>query len=150
MTVACQYLLGAVMAVLATTSLMADKSYYKDEPQFHTWPDPTAARYQIKRLGPVGIGLELIQPAFTMRVTTVEPGSPAEATGQFKKGQMVCDKCEEPPFCEGCHSKIESGSAVLLINGLTLLGSYVLTLQANYHLNATDSPGRTLFSSLWV
>jgi hypothetical protein len=84
-----KYMLGAVIATLTTTSLMAADPYYKDEPQFHTWPDPTAARYEIKRFGPVGFGLELIQPAFTMRVTTVEPGSPAEATGQFKKGQII-------------------------------------------------------------
>jgi len=40
-------------------------------------------------MGPVGIGLELIQPAFTMRIIKVEPGSSAEATGKLKKGQII-------------------------------------------------------------
>ncbi|HEX5790600.1 MAG TPA: hypothetical protein VFY13_05575, partial [Luteolibacter sp.] len=69
----------AAIGALTLGHLMADENYYKQEPQFHMWPDPTAARYEIARFGPVGIGLELIQPAFTMRVTGVEPGSPAEA-----------------------------------------------------------------------
>ena len=79
---------GAAMAALAASSLMAD-TYYKEDPLFHPWPEESGSRYEIIRFGPVGVGLELIQPAFTMRVTNVEPGSPAEATGQFKKGQII-------------------------------------------------------------
>ncbi len=79
----------ALSATLALGNLMAAESYYEEEPQFHKWPDPTDARYVIERFGPVGIGLELIQPAFTMRVTNVEPGSPANACGQLKKGQII-------------------------------------------------------------
>lgn len=82
-------LMTATMAALAVGKLVAADPYYKEEPQFHMWPDPTDARYNIERFGPVGIGMELIQPAFTMRVTTIEPGSPAEACGQFKKGQII-------------------------------------------------------------
>ena len=84
-----QSLLGALMVVFMTTSLMAAGSYYKVKPQFHMYPDSTAARYSISRMGPVGIGLELRQPAFTMYVTNVEEGSPAAATGKFKKGQII-------------------------------------------------------------
>lgn len=74
------------MTVLATANLMAadylkKSAYYKEAPQFHTWPDPEAARYEIS--------LELIQPTFTMRISAVEPGSPAAATGQLKKGQII-------------------------------------------------------------
>ncbi len=82
-------LLASSLAAVAVGNLIAGDDYYKQEPQFHMWPDPTAARYEIKHFGPTGIGLELIQPAFTMRVTNVEPGSPAEACGQLKKGQVI-------------------------------------------------------------
>ena len=63
--------------------------YYKQVPQFHTWPDPDGARYKIKRFGPTGIGLELRQPAFTMHIVNIEEGSPAEACGKLKKGQII-------------------------------------------------------------
>jgi hypothetical protein len=79
---------GAAMAALATSGLAAE-DYYKETPQFHMWPDPGAARYSIKRFGPVGIGLELRQPAFTMHIVNVEEGSPAEASGKLKKGQII-------------------------------------------------------------
>lgn len=41
------------------------------------------------RFGPVGIGIELHQPAFVMQVKNVEEGSPAAATGKLKKGQII-------------------------------------------------------------
>ena len=47
---------------------LVTEDYYKEEPQFHMWPDPTAARYEISRFGPVGIGLELIQREPVARV----------------------------------------------------------------------------------
>lgn len=53
------------------------------------WPDPGVARYNIKRFGPVGIGLELRQPAFTMHIVNIEEGSPAAASGKLKKGQII-------------------------------------------------------------
>lgn len=83
-----RYLLGVAVAAITSNSLMADP-YYKEDPQFHQWPDSKAARYEISRIGPIGIGLELIQPAFTMRISSVEEGSPAAATGQLKKGQII-------------------------------------------------------------
>jgi len=83
-----RFSLGVAMAALASSSLMA-ADYYAEESPFHPYPEAKAARYEISRFGPVGIGMELIQPAFTMRVTNVEPGSPADATGQFKKGQII-------------------------------------------------------------
>ena len=79
--------LGALAAGLAMTSLATAQdyknvdAYYKKTPQFHSWPDPGGARYKIKRFGPVGIGLELRQPAFTMHIVNVEEGSPAAASG---------------------------------------------------------------------
>jgi len=84
-----QFSLGVAMAALATTALMATDPYYTEEPEFHQWPDSKGSRYEISRIGPIGIGLELIQPAFTMRISSVEEGSPAGATGQLKKGQII-------------------------------------------------------------
>jgi hypothetical protein len=90
-----QLWLGAVMAMLATSTIVSADDYksvdgyYTEAPQFHTWPDPNAARYIIKRFGPVGIGLELRKPSFTMHITGVEKGSPAEACGKLKKGQVI-------------------------------------------------------------
>jgi hypothetical protein len=81
--------LGAAAVVVAISTPATADNYYKEEPQFHMWPDPGAARYKIKRFGPVGIGLELRQPAFTMHIVNVEEGSPAEACGKLKKGQII-------------------------------------------------------------
>ena len=88
-----------VTAVLANAVLTAraanvadawpEDSYYRAIPPFHAYPDEKGARYTISRMGPVGIGLELIQPAFTMRITGVEEGSPAAAVGKLKKGQII-------------------------------------------------------------
>jgi len=63
--------------------------YYNVVPQFHMAPDANAPRYSIKRFGPVGLGLELRRPNFTIHIVNVEAGSPAEATGQLKKGQII-------------------------------------------------------------
>lgn len=82
-------LLMSLLALVAIFSLMAADSYYKGTPQFHMYPDPAAPRYAIKRFGPVGIGLDLQQPAFTMHITNIEEGSPAEACGKLKKGQII-------------------------------------------------------------
>lgn len=73
---------GALFAVAA----YAD--YYTEEPIFIPYPKP-GQTWVIENYGPVGIGLELIDPAFTMRIRNVEPGSPAEATGMLKKGQII-------------------------------------------------------------
>ena len=86
---ASRFLLGAGMGLLLGSNLAAKESYYKAEPQFHMYPDPGAIRYNINRIGPIGIGLDLIQPAFTMEINNVEEGSPAAATGQLKKGQII-------------------------------------------------------------
>jgi hypothetical protein len=63
--------------------------YYKDFPLFHSYPSAADARYLIDHIGPIGIGIELRQPAFTMHLMTIEKGSPAEATGKLKPGQII-------------------------------------------------------------
>ena len=84
-----RFLLSALMVMLMCSPLLAAESYYKVKPQFHMYPEPKAPRYILKRFGPVGIGLDLRQPNFTMHITGVEKGSPAEACGKLKKGQII-------------------------------------------------------------
>jgi hypothetical protein len=63
-------------------------SYYKDWPLFHMYPKETDPRWTIDHVGPIGIGLDLLQPAFTMKISSIEAGSPAEQAG-LKKGQYI-------------------------------------------------------------
>jgi len=63
-------------------------SYYKVHPLFHPYPDEKRPP-SIDRFGPVGIGIQLQTPPFGMKVRNVEKGSPAEATGKLKKGQII-------------------------------------------------------------
>ncbi len=63
-------------------------SFYKEPTLFSTAPDETASVNTIARFGPVGMAIELHQPAFTLWAGAIEPGSPAEAAG-LKKGQVI-------------------------------------------------------------
>ncbi|MDG2222412.1 MAG: DUF6288 domain-containing protein [Rubripirellula sp.] len=56
---------------------------------FSTRPDETKSLTNIKRFGPVGMGIDLIQPAFTMRISHIEEGSPAASSGQLRTGQII-------------------------------------------------------------
>ncbi|MBT8043836.1 MAG: DNA alkylation repair protein, partial [Verrucomicrobiae bacterium] len=85
----CQLALTTALGAFAAGNLMAADPYYKDEPQFHKWPDSSTPRYKIKRFGPIGVGLELRKPNFTMHIVNIEEGSPAAATGKLKKGQII-------------------------------------------------------------
>jgi len=67
----------------------AEDGYYAESPLFHFTPDPNLSTNTIGRLGPIGLGLELRKPAFTMYIGEVEEGSPAAATGKLKKGQII-------------------------------------------------------------
>ncbi|MEZ7969042.1 MAG: DUF6288 domain-containing protein [Rubritalea sp.] len=68
------------------TSVMKGSSYYKVYPLFN--PHPVDNRnYTVSRFGPVGIGIDLIKPAFTMKIRNVEKGSPAD--GKLEKGQII-------------------------------------------------------------
>ena len=66
------------------------QSFYK-EPHglFSTRPGETKSLQTIKRFGPVGMGIDLIQPAFVMRISSLEEGSPAAETGKLAKGQII-------------------------------------------------------------
>jgi hypothetical protein len=79
----------AYLSLLAGTALCENASFYKEAPLFSTAPDPKKSMETITRFGPVGMSIELHQPAFTMWVGDIEPGSPAAATGALKKGQII-------------------------------------------------------------
>ena len=84
-----RFLLCSLTFSCAASSALA-KGFYKEEKGlFSTRPSETKSLQAIARFGPVGIGIELLQPAFTMRIKNVEEGSPAAATGKLKKGQII-------------------------------------------------------------
>jgi len=81
-----------LISLLLTSSLaFAQKGTFYKDPHgiFSTRPDDTKSLTNIKRFGPVGIGIDLIQPAFTMRISHVEEGSPAAETGKLEAGQII-------------------------------------------------------------
>jgi len=64
--------------------------FYTSPGLFSTRPSSTTTLVQfVDRFGSVGIGIELHPPAFVMKVKNVETGSPAEATGKLKAGQII-------------------------------------------------------------
>jgi hypothetical protein len=65
------------------------KSFYKAPGLFSTRPSETKSLQTIARFGPVGMGIDLVQPAFVMKIHNIEKGSPAEAAGTLKKGQII-------------------------------------------------------------
>ena len=77
------------LLLLGISAQGQNATFYKEAPLFSTAPDPNKSMETIARFGPVGLSLELHQPNFTMQVGTIEPGSPAAATGAFKKGQII-------------------------------------------------------------
>lgn len=84
------FFISRIFAVAISSAAFAtEQEYYKQEPQFHMWPDPGAARYKIDHFGPTGIGMELRQPSFTIHIVNIEAGSPAELCGQLKNGQII-------------------------------------------------------------
>ena len=62
-----------------------EQSLYKSPPLFSTAPSEKASLQAIDRFGPIGLGIELHQPAFVMKIKNIEPGSPAAASGMLKK-----------------------------------------------------------------
>jgi len=69
-------------------TVYAADPYYTVKPLFLPAPD-VAKDWPIPNFGPVGVGITLKKPAFTMEISNVEAGSPAAATGQLKKGQVI-------------------------------------------------------------
>ncbi|MFK7851160.1 MAG: DUF6288 domain-containing protein [Akkermansiaceae bacterium] len=85
-----KYLFLSILTAGFLASLAPAKDeFYAEPPLFHFTPDPNASTNTIGRLGPIGIGLELRKPNFTMHIRSVEEGSPAAETGKLKKGQII-------------------------------------------------------------
>jgi hypothetical protein len=78
----------AVFLAQAEQAVVAE-DYYRESPQFHFFPDPKGLSYTLQRVGPLGFGVELRQPAFTIYISGIEEGSPAAKTGKLKKGQLI-------------------------------------------------------------
>ena len=74
--------------LLAGFAAADNVSFYKTPSLFSTAPDEKASVNTIARFGPVGMAIELHQPAFSMWAGAIEPGSPAEAAG-LKKGMVI-------------------------------------------------------------
>ena len=69
--------------------------YYKEGGMrmFNPYPTDTGRSgnrsWLVRNFGAVGIGIQLKRPGMTMEINNVEKGSPAEATGKLKKGQII-------------------------------------------------------------
>ncbi len=81
--------LAAILFLTAGSAPAAEAGYYKGTHLFSMPPDPAKSATTLTRFGPVGMSIDLIQPAFTMQIKSVEPGSPADATGQLKPGMII-------------------------------------------------------------
>ena len=77
------------LTLLGTLSWAQAESFYKEPQLFSTAPSEKKSITKLSRFGPVGMSLELRQPAFTLVVGKIEPDSPAAAAGGFKKGQII-------------------------------------------------------------
>ncbi len=80
-------LIAAVL--LCGVASTSGDSYYKAPGVFSTRPSETKSLQTIARFGPIGMGIELHQPAFVMKIKNIEEGSPAAATGRLKPGQVI-------------------------------------------------------------
>jgi len=63
-------------------------SFYKSRTLFTMRPGETVSKQIIKYFGPVGMEIELYQPAFVMKAGKIEEGSPAAAAG-LRAGMII-------------------------------------------------------------
>lgn len=84
-------LILAILCFLVCGQTEANAQSFYDNPHglFSTRPDEARSLTNLKRFGPVGMGIDLIQPAFTMRISHIEEGSPAAFTGKLEAGQVI-------------------------------------------------------------
>lgn len=52
-------------------------------------PSETKSSFVVDRFGPVGMSLELIHPAFTIRIKSIQNGSAAETPRGLKLGRLI-------------------------------------------------------------
>jgi hypothetical protein len=80
--------ISLLAALILCTHSASAQSFYKEPPLFSTAPADDKSVNTIERFGPVGMAIELHQPAFTMWAGAIETGSPAEKAG-LEKGQII-------------------------------------------------------------
>jgi len=80
-------ILFTLIAIVGLTS-SAYGDYYKGTHLFSKAPDETKSVNNLTRVGPIGVSLDLVKPAFTMKIKGVEPNSPADDAG-LKPGQII-------------------------------------------------------------
>jgi hypothetical protein len=83
-----------LLPMLASSIASAD--YYKTPPLFVPAPIGNADEKQaagaeniLENIGPIGLGINFVKPGMTMKILSVQKGSPAEATGKLKPGQLI-------------------------------------------------------------
>ena len=78
------------ICLVSGLNIAGSQDFYKHpNGLFSTRPSESSSLQTMKRFGPVGMGIDLIQPAFTMRISHIEDGSPAATTGKLKAGQII-------------------------------------------------------------
>ena len=77
------------MALGSLAAAHAQGYYTNPHPLFSKRPDPTQSVNHLTEFGPVGMSLDLVKPNFIIRIKAIEPGSPAEKTGQLKPGMII-------------------------------------------------------------
>lgn len=84
------FLIFLISLLIYPLGSSAEVKFYKNpDAIFSTRPDEKKSLQVIKRFGPVGIGLDLIQPAFVIRINNIEEGSPADISGKLTVGQII-------------------------------------------------------------
>lgn len=92
-----RHVLPFLLLLASLASQAQANSFYKNEHGlFSLRPAADSRVVNLTRFGPVGLSLDLVQPAFTMVVSGVEPSSPAAKTGELKKGQVIVSINGEP------------------------------------------------------
>ncbi len=84
-------ILSIIIPTIAAISsaAMAQQAYYQNcDALFSRRPDPAAPISHVQRFGPVGLSIDLMQPAFVMHIQGVEAGSPAMKAG-LKQGMII-------------------------------------------------------------
>lgn len=89
MSICRNILIVALITGVGSSEPAFESAYYKGWPLFSTYARETERTQPIEHFGPVGIGIELLLPPFQMRLSRIDKGSPAEASGKLKVGQMI-------------------------------------------------------------
>ena len=80
--------LALAVTLIACAPSLDGQSFYKEPNLFSTAPSEKKSVTTVERFGPVGMAVELHQPAFTMVAGQIEEGSPAASSG-LKAGQII-------------------------------------------------------------